>query len=138
MLTGEQKLRLCQEIAEGTKTYVVLAQEYGYKHGAHSIGAFKVRNQEIIDRYKHGFELRMDDLWIARKHDRIATYQETAERLSQLVEELDPEKQTSALKTLNHTLRSVAEELGHLQPKEVPVAGQLTVRLEGVSTEDLT
>lgn len=134
MLTGQQKLRLIQEIAEGTRPYRELAEEYGFTSES-VVAQFKMRNKEAIARAKQGFEQRMEDLWVADKRARIATYEESIESLSQLVDELEPEKRPNAHKIIHNALRNVAEELGQLAPKEVPVAGQLTVRLEGVDTE---
>lgn len=134
---GHRRLAIIRDLARGVDSQSVIAERYGVTQAA--VSKFSQRNEQAIASLK---SLVSDEAakavagaWIAEKADRIWEYQGYVEHLAEAAELVEPDRLPSIYRTSGTLLRSVAEELGHLAPKEVPVAGQLTVRLEGVDTE---
>jgi hypothetical protein len=131
MLNGEQRLRLIQELAEGSLTLAAAAEKYGYS-STQAVATFKSRNREAIEKAKQGFEDEMELLWITRRTARVAQYQTHLETLEDVLDKVDPDKVPNVVKTANHVLRSVAEEMGHLNQKDTSERLQVDVHLHGV------
>jgi molecular chaperone GrpE (heat shock protein) len=138
VLNGEQKLRLIQEIAEGTRPYreIVESGEYGFA-SEQAIAQFKMRNREAIARAKADFENKLSWMWAVDKGNRIATYESAAEKLLEIVDQLEPDKVPNALKELRNQLRTISEELGQLNPKDSTERTVHEVRIVGVDTDQL-
>lgn len=126
--------RLIGEIAHGEASERTLAADYGVAPSA--INAFKKRWAAEIERRRRDLAGALDDLWISRKHDRVAAYQQDVAAIDQeLGIELDKQRtsivdpdsgQTIEIggpdarvierltRAKHRALRSVAEELGQL------------------------
>jgi predicted transcriptional regulator len=132
---GVRKFLLIRDLAGGELTQVEIAEKYGISQPA--VYQFIQRNKAEIDRVKADLEDKLSQLWIARKEARIAQYQGYNEQLTDLAELVEDEKVPGVLKTAMTALRSVAEELGHLAPKDNGEATKIDVHLHGVDTDKL-
>jgi hypothetical protein len=132
---GWTKRRLIHDLARMEKTNTQLAQHYGVAQSA--ISQFKKRHAAEIEEVKADMENEFAGLWIARKVNRIAEYQDTVESLVLMSEEgtLD----TDAARVKIQVLKAVAEEMGHLPAKTQVIVDQRRARYEikGVDLEKL-
>lgn len=135
VLRGREKLNLIRDLADGKWTQEQLATRYERSQPA--ISSFAKRNAEDIAALRDNVEAELQSFWIARKKDRIAQYQGYNEQLTDLAELVDDEKVPAVLKTAMTALRSVAEELGHLTPKDTGEATKIDVRIVGVDGDAL-
>lgn len=122
--------RLIHELARGERTQVALAEAYGVVQSA--ISAFQSRHLTEIQEVRADLENEFAGLWIASKRERIAVYQEDAEKLAEVE---DPE----ALRIKHNILKAVAEELGQLPSKMNISVGAKTITyvIDGVDMEAL-
>lgn len=130
---GYRKYCMILDLADGVLSQERIAEKYGITQVA--VSKFAGRNADAIDAARKKLEDGVAQYWIAKKEARMAVYQGSVEHLSDLAELVEDEKVPGVYRVMYTGLRNAAEELGHLSPKEVPVSGQLTVRLEGVDTE---
>lgn len=123
--------RLIHELARGERTQVALAEAYGVVQSA--ISAFQSRHLTEIQEVRADLENEFAGMWIASKRERIAVYQEDAEKLAEV--EDDPE----ALRIKHNILKAVAEELGQLPSKMNISVGAKTITyvIDGVDMEAL-
>lgn len=123
-----------RSLAEGTTTQAALAKKYGVTPMA--ITQFKHRHANQIEEIRQNLEDEMAGLWIAKKFNRIAEYQEDLEDINE-----NPERYNSPefrrIKT--NVLKAVAEELGQLPAKMTRQELAEVVRyvVNGVNPEDL-
>jgi uncharacterized small protein (DUF1192 family) len=132
-INGAQRLRLIQDLAEGV-TLQACADKYGYS-STQAVHQFKVRNREAVEKAKAGFEDEMQLLWVTKRTARIAQYQNNIERLEDIADLVEPDKLPNVIKTQNHALRSVAEEMGHLNQKDVAEPIRVELSFPGVDTD---
>lgn len=107
-----------------------LAEKYGVTQPA--ISQFAARHKAEIDEVKDDIENEFAGLWIANKADRLATYQEQAERLAGTD---DP----ACVRAVQNALRQVAEEMGHI-PNRVDVRADVrrtNYLIDGANPEDV-
>lgn len=113
-ISGYKKLELMRLLADGKHSVAELAEMYESAEG--TIRQFRVRHKEQIAEIVANMEDQFAGLWIAKKANRIAEYQEHAERFG----DSDDPKLVARTQT---ALRSVAEELGAL-PQRVHVQSE--------------
>lgn len=123
--------RLVRELAIGEKTGVQLAEEYGVS--TTSISAFKKRHAFDINEVRNNLADEFAGLWVQRKKDRIAEYQQAAEKMANG----SSPRNAEVLVTI---LKAVAEELGELPARtQVQVnTNEVTYQVVGINVEDLT
>lgn len=126
-----QKLQLLRELADGKMSGAQLAEKYGVS--TTRIYGIRDENKERIEAIKADYENAFAGLWIAQKENRIAVYQEQAERLA----DSDDPKLVARTQT---ALRSVAEEMGHLPTRAAIQSDNVTVHntYSGVDPEQVT
>lgn len=126
-----QKLQLLHELADGKMTQPQLAEKYGVT--PQRIYGISQQNKEQIEAIKADYENAFAGLWIAKKENRIATYQEQVEKLQ------DSEDPKLVARTQT-ALRSVAEEMGHLPTRAAIQSDNVTVHntYSGVDPEQVT
>jgi hypothetical protein len=139
---GWKKQRLIRELAMMEKTGVQLAKEYG--SAPSSISEFRQRHKAEIDAVKRDIENEFAGLWIARKLDRIAEYQQIADDLAQQLEAPREDDEAGAnqlgvIRALQNTLRAVAEEMGQLPTKVGLAVDPVTINyvVDGVDMSKL-
>lgn len=116
-----QKLELCRHLAAQDITRSAMARKYGVSPAA--ITLFAKRNADRIQEVRDHLDDEFAGLWIARKANRVARYQESIEG------EDVPRTELVAVQ------KAVAEELGQLSHI---VTATVTHVLEGVDLADLT
>lgn len=127
---GWVKLKLIRELATGTKTQVVLADEYGVAE--HSITRFKRRHLTEIQEVQADIENKFASLWIAQKEYRLAELQHD-------VDEIGDTRDPEMMRNKHTALKQAAEELGQLPSRfnmQVNTA-PITYKIEGVDLEQL-
>ena len=131
---GWKRNKLIRELALGEVTQTRLGELYGVSQA--SISRFASRHSSDIEMVRaqlaekaHG---ELEHLWVANKVNRIAEYQATAERMTELNTPRSHEIKISAMK-------AVAEELGDLPARTQVDITQTTVSYElvGISVEDI-
>lgn len=127
---GWVKHRLVRDMAIGEKSQRVLAEQYGVSQT--SISAFKKRHNLEIEEVRNNMADEYAGLWVARKMERIAEYQQAAEKMAVGASPRNQEVLVSILK-------AVAEELGQLPTRtQVNVSNEQTVyQVVGVSIDDI-
>ena len=107
-----------------------LAEQYGVSQT--SISAFKKRHNLEIEEVRNNMADEYAGLWVARKMERIAEYQQAAEKMAVGASPRNQEVLVSILK-------AVAEELGQLPTRtQVNVSIEQTVyQVVGVSIDDI-
>lgn len=122
--------RLIHELARGERTVTELAEAYGVTHGA--VSQFRDRHTTEIVEVRQNLEDEFAGMWIASKRERLAVYQEDAEKLA---ESEDPE----LIRIKHNILKAVAEELGQLPSKMSISVGAKTITyvVDGVDMEQL-
>ena len=127
---GWVKHKLIREIAEGKKTNVTLAVEYGTTPT--SISNFKRRHATLVEQAKQDLADKFADLWIADKRNRLAELQADVDNMG---DDPDPD----LLKIKHAAMKQAAEELGQL-PSRMGVSVQaatVSFQIEGVDLETL-
>lgn len=124
------KHRLIRELALGDKTQAALAEQYGVTPG--SITIFKQRHHTAIEDVRADLLDEFASLWIAKKVNRVAEYQDDVDKLSDSTE-------TDVLKVKHAALKAVAEELGQLPSRYGVSVGSasITYKIEGVDLDKL-
>lgn len=124
--------RLIRELAEGQKTNVQLAEEYGVS--AVAISQFKGRHATAIEEQKRAFEDEFATLWIANKAIRLSILQDDVEELTEqfpLDGDAFHEDKKAALQAVqirHNALLQASKELGQL-----PSAAGVSVQTKRVS-----
>lgn len=140
---GWVRPKLIRELAEGVKTNIQLAEEYGTTPV--SISKFKGRHATAIDEQKRDFENEFAALWIANKANRLAVLQDDIEALQEHFEldgEAFHEDKKAAIQaaTVRHNaLMQAAKELGQI-PSAAGVqveTKRVTFVIPGVDLEQL-
>jgi hypothetical protein len=128
---GWVKHRLIRDFALGEKTGAQLAEQYGVSQT--SISAFKKRNAMEIEDVRNNLADEYAGVWVAQKLDRIAEYQQAAEKMASGTSARNQEVLVSILK-------AVAEELGQLPARtQVQVnTANVVYEVVGIPLEDLT
>lgn len=127
---GRRRLHMIQDLAASEMTKAEVAAKYGISETA--TYQFINRNKEDIERAQASLTDALMALWIANKYERIAANQGYVEILEELTELVENEKVPAILKTASGILRNVAEELGHLSPKDGSEVVKVDVHLHGV------
>lgn len=112
VLTPSQKRELMRELAIRTKTHVELGEQFGMSRTG--IGNFAKRHEFEIDEMRNDLENQFAGLWIAKKENRLADYQEDLDALRGTKTEYHHEW----IKAKAQIRRNVAEELGQLPPRQ--------------------
>lgn len=131
---GHRKLAVIHALADGQLSQQEIADKYNLSQPG--VSYIARTNVDEIAAIKADAERELTEAWIAKKVARVWTYQGAADHLLDVAELVEAEKVPSIYKGVFQAMRNVAEELGHLQPKE-NVSGSLTVRLEGVDGDAL-
>jgi len=153
-LGGLKRLQVMRELAAGGQSQEAIAAKHGVTQGAVSQFAKKyaVEIQEIRENMADEFA----GLWITKKHNRLAMYEEIAAQAlkptpkvtpaGKVVRDVDPI--TGNVETVMEidgrlaaqVAKQAAEEMGQL-PTRLQVSGEMntttTYRVEGVAPEDL-
>lgn len=127
---GWVKHRLVRDMAIGEKTRAQLAEQYGVS--LTSVTSFRKRHQLEIEEVRNNLADEYAGLWVAKKMQRIAEYQQAAEKMAKNESPRNQEVLVSILK-------AVAEELGQLPARtQVNVSTEQTVyQVVGVSVDDI-
>lgn len=127
---GWVKHRLVRDMAIGEKSQRTLAAQYGVSQT--SISSFKRRHLMEIEEVRNNMADEYAGLWVAKKMERIAEYQQAAEKMANGSSPRNQEVLVSILK-------AVAEELGQLPTRTaVQVSNETTVyQVVGVSVDDI-
>lgn len=123
---GWAKARLILELAQGEKTQVQLAREYGCDHSG--ISRFASRHADEIETRRTDLANEWAGLWVTEKRSRMAEYQDDVEAINNALTDEPDEKLLRAKLAI---MRQVAEELGQLKDV-VQLEGQLTFRVDGI------
>jgi transposase-like protein len=126
---GHRKIQMLRACAEQKGTWDEIASRFGISVTA--LYQWRKRNEQDIADLRAGIIDACDTLWIADKTNRVAEYQAHVERIDELVDN-GAEQPQVLLKVAQSALRSVAEELGHLSPKDTGEATKIDVRIVGV------
>ncbi|MER7234030.1 hypothetical protein ABT348_24145 [Streptomyces olivaceus] len=122
---GWRKTQLIRQLALGELTQARLGEMYGVSQA--SISKFGIRHRAEVEMVKEQLAERaqegMEHLWVAKKANRVAEYQATAERMNELNTARAHEIKISSLK-------AVAEEMG-----ELPARTQVNVSQSSVTYE---
>lgn len=125
-----KRLQLLHELADGQMSQPQLAEKYGIT--PQYVSRVYNDNKEKVEAIRRDRENEFAGLWIADKKNRVAAYEEMAERLH----DSDDPKLLARYQT---ALKSVAEELGALPTKTQlqvdPV--QVSYKVEGLEAGDL-
>lgn len=136
---GWAKYRLIADLAAMENTQVELAEKYSCVQS--TISDFAKRHAAEISAKKQALADDLHGLWVARKADRLAEYQQTIEDIEDFVESTDMSdkdaREAVALKL--RALRAVADELGQVPQRPAGGGSQTTVTIsvDGVAVEDL-
>lgn len=131
---GWRKAQLIRQLAMGELTQQRLGEMYGVSQASISRFAARYKGDIEMVRYRLAEQVQAgaEHLWVVGKQNRLAEYQATAERMSELNTPRSHEIKISALK-------AVAEELGDLPARTQVNIEQNTVAYEivGVPVEDI-
>lgn len=135
---------------KGQTTQRQLARHYGVTDRAMTL--FKQRHEYEIADVKRDMENRLSALWISDRENRLASYQDLYEQLSDVVKNQLPngtqlfdaegepvrvvEVDNGVVRTAAHLLRNVAEEMGHLR-QIVDVNAKVNYTINGIDPEKL-
>lgn len=135
-LRAHHKLALKRELAEGAKTQMALAAEYGVTQ--QTISAFLAKYADDIKDIRENMENEFAGIALAHKKNRLAHLDSSVELIDTLLE-LNPEAndRASLLRAKQSALKDMANELGELVVK-IDTSQKLNVQVNGVSLEDLT
>lgn len=144
----EKKIRgwriwaLTKDLADGKETQTFLANKYGVSQPM--VSRFAAEHADEIADLRGKVEEAYAGLWIADKKARAAVYQEDADTVTQLLENVGTgmrsnKEAAELLRARAAALKAVAEELGDLPVRVKLEGGANPVRhvLEGVDTDDL-
>lgn len=122
--------KLIHELARGDQTVTALAEAYGVTQSA--VSQFRDRHITEVLEVRQNLEDEFAGMWIASKRERLAVYQEDAEKLA---DSEDPE----LIRIKHNILKAVAEELGQLPSKMSISVGAKTITyvVDGVDMEQL-
>lgn len=128
---GWVKHRLMRDLALGEKTGQTLAEQYGVSRT--SISNFKKKYGMEIEDVRNNLADEYAGAWVAQKMNRIAEYQNAAEKMANGASPRNAE-------VLVTILKAVAEELGQLPARtQVSVnTQQVTYQVVGIDPEELT
>lgn len=137
---GWRKGALIRELAEGERSQVALAGQYGVVQS--SISEFAARHADEIAFVRENLEDEFAGIWVAKKTNRLREYEADLERIADALDVPDSggmeEKDLIAAK--HRALRAVAEELGQL-PNRMSVSAEVQTRVTytvpGVDVSDL-
>ena len=131
---GWRKAQLIRQLAMGELTQQRLGEMYGVSQASISRFAARYKGDIEMVRYRLAEQVQAgaEHLWVVGKQNRLAEYQATAERMSELNTPRSHEIKISALK-------AVAEELGDLPARTQVNIEQNTVAYEivGLAVEDI-
>jgi hypothetical protein len=128
---GWVKHRLIRDLAIGEKTGQALGDQYGVSRT--SISNFKRKYGMEIEDVRNNLADEYAGTWVAQKMNRIAEYQQAAEKMAAGTSPRNQEVLVSILK-------AVAEELGQLPARtQVQVnTQQVTYQVVGIDPSELT
>lgn len=132
------KLRLLRELALANKTQRQIAEEYDC--AVSSVNEFMKRNAEAINDIRENAEDEFAGLWVAKKKNRIAAYEEQIAFLQERIDRGAEDDPQGALKVAQAALKMVAEEMGQLTARvavQADVNARVQYVVEGVDTEAL-
>ncbi len=129
-LLPHQKLEMKRLLASGDMTRSNIARKYSVTPGY--ITQFADRYANEISEIKSHLEDQWAGLWIADKKNRIAAYMDEVERMN----ESQYANHHEWSKARQSALRSVAEELGDLPPRQTTFVQSVVHIVEGVNIED--
>ena len=130
-LLPHQKLEIKRFLASGEMTRSNIARKYGVTPGY--ITQFADRYASEILEIKDHLTDEWAGLWAANKRNRISAYQDEIERLN----ESKFANHHEWSKARQSALRSVAEELGDLPPRQTTFVQTVVHIVEGFSDSDL-
>lgn len=131
---GWRKAQLIRQLALGELSQTRLGELYGVSQA--SISRFATRHAADIEQVRWNLAEKVqqgaEHLWVVGKQNRLAEYQDVAERMGSMS---TPRAQEIRMQAL----RNVAEELGDLPARTNVQIDQTTVQYEivGVSLEDI-
>jgi hypothetical protein len=125
------KHRLIRDMALGEKTGAELARIYGVSAAA--ISLFKKRHLHEVEEIRENLADEYAGVWVARKLERIRSYQDAAEKMSSG----ESPRQAEVLVGI---LKAVAEELGDLPARQQVTVNtaDVTYQIIGIDIEDLS
>jgi len=130
---GRRKLELIQELAAQIRPNAELMEKYDVANTA--FYRFIRENQTEIEEARAALVQDLNDevagLWVAKKANRIAEYQQDIEDINR---QLDVGLEPSLLRQKHNALKAVAEELGSLPVRAAPVkdSGGLVITVTGI------
>lgn len=137
---GHRKQLILRDLAEGKMTYGKIAEKFGISVSRVSDIARWPASREIIEAMRQDLEDQFAGLWVAKKQNRIADYEQQIEDIDETMRNaltVDP----ALVRARAALVRSVAEEMAQL-PNRVTVQVQkrrVENLLDGVDTDkDLT
>jgi IS30 family transposase len=127
-IRGRERLSLVLDLAANDMPAQTLADKYG-RH-VQTIHTFMKRNRAEIEEARREMAGELSGLWVNRKAQRIAEYQQAYEDIEQLLDDdtLTPADISRYIVTQLRILSRVADEMGHL-PSRVPGEGPAAVML---------
>jgi transposase len=126
---GYRRLRMITDLAHGKLLKREIAEKYGISETA--VYKFQAAHRDAIEAQKEDLENEFAALWVADKKNRVAEYQADVELINERLESGVDQEQVY-LKVKHSALRGVAEELGHLNPKDGTQAAKVEVTIRGV------
>jgi hypothetical protein len=120
---GWRRWRLITQLAEGEIGRTTLAKQYGVSPQA--ITRFARRHIADIDAAQQTIEDEMSTLWVSKRYNRIAEYQQIVEDVTTRLDraaDISDKDMRDLLKIKANVLHTVADELGQLPPRR-EVAG---------------
>jgi hypothetical protein len=154
-LGGLKRLEVMRALALGEESQSQIAERYGVSQPA--IAQFKARYAAEIQEIRENMADEFAGLWITKKHNRLAMYEEIAAKAlkptpkvtpaGKLITVINPETHEPEVvmeidgRAALAAGKQAAEELGQLATR-VQLGGELatttTYKIEGIQPEDLT
>lgn len=153
-LGGLKRMEVMRALALGEESQSQIAERYGVSQPA--IAQFKARYAVEIQEIRENMADQFAGLWITKKHNRLAMYEEIAAQAlkptpkvtpaGKVVRDVDPITGNAETvmeidgRLAAQVAKQAAEEMGQL-PTRLQVSGEMntttTYRVEGVAPEDL-
>lgn len=128
---GWTKFQLIRQLAEAEVKRTVLAKEHGVSGRA--IANFANRHAREIDQARKAMDDELSLLWVTKKVNRMAEYQQMIDDLTlELEQKLHPEDPDDAVGFMSKDMRDIVKIKGGLLHTVAEELGQLPIRQAGI------